>query len=248
MYNIFICDDDDEFIKDIDKKIKCIILKNNLLKNRALINVHSYTSAKNMIFDLQGQNLSTAIFFMDIVMPNISGIDAAKIIRKMGIDAQIIFVTKSKNHVFEALDLMPMHYLIKKDLSDSKLEEVLLKALRLCYKKSSNFFCYKIGHTIKRISVDKIIFFEVKNRVIMMYKEDGEFDEFYTTMKNLEKIFISKNFVRVHRSYLVNLDYINALEKKNIILKSKAILPIGEKYSDYVEEKYEEFTANDIIL
>lgn len=74
MYHIFICDDDDEFLKSIKEKIGRI-----LMKNKISINLYSYTSAKNMIFDLQDQNLSTAIFFMDIVMPGLSGIEAAKL-------------------------------------------------------------------------------------------------------------------------------------------------------------------------
>lgn len=241
MYHIFICDDDDEFLKSIKEKIGRI-----LMKNKISINLYSYTSAKNMIFDLQDQNLSTAIFFMDIVMPGLSGIEAAKIIRGMGIDAQIIFLTSSKKHVFEALDIMPMHYLIKRDFSELKFEKVLMMALKTCFRKSNDFFCYKVSHTIKRISVDKIMFFEVKNRVVLMYKDDGSADEFYATIKNLEDSFKFKSFIRIHRSYLVNLEHISSLEKKHITFKNGAILPIGEKYSEDVKNMYEKFTINDI--
>ena len=135
MYNIFICDDDDECLKRIKEKLEYI-----LLKNRIFASIDSYTSAKNMIFDVQGQDLSTAIFFIDIVMPSISGIEAAKIIRKMNIESQIIFLTSSKKYVFEALEIMPLHYLIKQEVNDFKIESVLLKAIKICRNKNNNFF------------------------------------------------------------------------------------------------------------
>lgn len=243
MYHIFICDDDEEFLNTTKKNIEDILIKKKLY-----INLHSYISAKNMIFDLQGQNLSTAIFFMDIVMPGMSGIEAVKIIRNMGIEAQVIFLTSSKKHVFEALDLMPMQYLIKRDFSELKFEKVLMMAIKTCCRKSSDFFCYKTSRTVKRISVDKIMFFEVKNRVVLIYKEDGSIDEFYSTMKSLEEVFKSKYFVRIHRSYLVNLEYVNSLEKKHITFNNRAILPVGEKYSEKVKYMYEEYTINDISV
>lgn len=243
MYNIFICDDDDECLKRIKEKLEYI-----LLKNRIFASIHSYTSAKNMIFDVQGQDLSTAIFFIDIVMPSISGIEAAKIIRKMNIESQIIFLTSSKKYVFEALEIMPLHYLIKQEVNDFKIESVLLKAIKICRNKNNNFFCYKLGHAIKRISVDRISFFEVKNRVVYMYKVDNEVEEFYATMKNLEEAFCRKYFIRIHRSYIVNLQYISSLENHHIILQNLTVLPVGNKYIENVKTMYEKFVLNDIKI
>lgn len=243
MYNIFICDDDDECLKKIKEKLDYI-----LLKNKIFAHIHSYKSAKNMIFDLQGQNLSTAIFFIDIVMPNISGIEAAKIIRDMTIDSQIIFLTSSKKYVFQALELMPLHYLIKQEVNDFKIESVLLKAITICRNKNSNFFCYKLGHAIKRISVDNIVFFEVKNRVVYMYKSDNTIEEFYATMKNLEEAFCRKYFIRIHRSYIVNLQHISSLENQHIILQNSTVLPVGNKYIENVKNIYEKFVLNDINI
>ena len=240
MYHIFVCDDDENFLKMISMKVEKI-----LSKNRIFLHIHKYTSAKNMIFDLQEQDLSTAIFFMDIVMPKLSGIEAAKIIREMDIDAQIIFVTSSKRYIFEALEVMPLHYFVKRYLEDEKFEHILLTASQICYSRSNRFFCYKLGHSIKRISVDKIVFFEVKNRVVLMYKTDGEIDEFYSTMKKLEEAFKNKPFVRIHRSYLANLEYLVSLEKKHLIIKN-TILPIGEKYMENVRTVCERFVLNDI--
>lgn len=243
MYNIFICDDDEEWLKKIKKKIEYI-----LLKNRIFTNIHAYTSAKNMIFDLQDQDLSTAIFFIDIVMPKVSGIEAGRIIRNMNIESQIIFLTSSKKYVFQALELAPIHYLIKREVNYAQLEKVLLKAIKICESKNSDFFCYKAGHSIKRISVDKVVFFEVRNRVVFMYNMDGDVDEFYSTMKKLEELFYRRYFVRIHRSYLVNLKHTVSLENQHLILQNSTVLPIGNKYAEVVKEVYEKFILNDISI
>ena len=80
--------------------------------------------------------------------------------------AQIIFLTVSKEHVFEALDVMPLHYLLKQDVGTGKIETVLLRAVSLAEKSQRQSFTYKFGKTIGSVLLRDIVYFEVKTELL----------------------------------------------------------------------------------
>ena len=98
-------------------------------------------------------------------MKKLNGIETAARLRAINPTAQIIFLTVSKEHVFEALDVMPLHYLLKQDMRTEKIEKVFLKAVSLAEKGRKEKFTYKFGKTIGSLLLSDIIYFEVKNRI-----------------------------------------------------------------------------------
>lgn len=74
-----------------------------------------------------------------------------------------------------------------------------------------------------------------------MYCMDNREEEFYQTMEKLERELQDKNFVRVHRSYLVNLVNIHSLETRQLTCLNGMSVPIGEKYLEQVRKDYSRF-------
>ena len=236
MYKICICDDDNNFVEHLKKKIKEIATKENLN-----IEILQFSSGKSLLFELEETNWDVDIFFIDILMPDISGIETAKVLREWGNKSQIIFFTSSKEHVFDAFDVMPLHYLVKNEVTEDTIKKILLKAVSLAKQNKIQRFYYKVGHTLKCVDVQDILYFEIKNRILYMYCLNDYNDKFYFTMKKLEKSIDKKKFIRIHRSYLVNLYNITAVEGDYIVCKNKVRLPIGEKYLAQVKKQYSEF-------
>ena len=81
------------------------------------------------------------------------------------------------------------------------------------------------------METQEIIYFEIRNRVVHMFCRGDRQEEFYLTMDKLEKSLKDKNFVRVHRSYLVNLMHIHSIEVKQIICMNDICIPVGENVS-----------------
>ena len=240
MFQICICDDNHDFLLNLSKKIYNIASKNNIE-----ISIIKYSSANQLLFDIDEHKNDIYIYFLDILMDNFNGIDIANKIRKYNFNSQIIFLTSSKEHVFDALDVMPLHYLIKQDLNNNKLEEVFMKAINLVSPRKSNLFYYKIGHTVKCIDINKIIFFEIKNRIVTMKCIDGSTEQFYFTMKNLVNQINNNCFIQIHRSFLINAYYIKSIDGKNLVSYNDITLPIGYKYIKNLKNQYAKFLLND---
>ncbi|WP_294187172.1 LytTR family DNA-binding domain-containing protein [uncultured Clostridium sp.] len=236
MFNICICDTNTDFLSKLDTKIIKIAKYNNIK-----INTIKYSSSKKLLFDIYDLKDSIDIYFLDVLLGDLNGIYIANEIRKFNTNAKIIFITSNKHYVFDALDVMPLHYLIKQELSNKKLERIFIKAINLIKTKKKNLFLYKKGHKIKCIDKNEIIFFEIKNRIINMTCTNGNTEKFYSTMKNLVETIKSDNFIQIHRSFLINTYFLKSIENKHLTLKNNIILPIGEKYIKNLKLKYNTF-------
>lgn len=136
---------------------------------------------------------------------------------------------------------MPLHYLIKDEATEETIEKILLRAIDLAQKNQRECFQYKVGHTVKRIELQEIIYFEIRNRVVHMFCRGNRQEEFYLTMDKLEKSLRDKNFIRVHRSYLVNFMHIHSIETKQIVCMNHICIPVGEKYLEPIRKEYSRF-------
>lgn len=241
MYKICLCDDDEEFRRSLKRKLYKIGERNHIK-----MELIEFSSGTGMVFDLDGASEGVDIFFVDVLMPGITGIEAAQKLREWGARAQIVFFTSSKEHVFQAFDVMPLHYLIKGEATEETIERILLRAIQLAEKNQQECFYYKVGHTVKRMETQEIIYFEIRNRVVHMFCRGDRQEEFYLTMDKLEKSLKDKNFVRVHRSYLVNLMHIHSIEVKQIICMNDICIPVGEKYLEQIRKEYSRFILEQI--
>lgn len=138
MYKICLCDDDEEFRRSLKRKLYKIGERNHIK-----MELIEFSSGTGMVFDLDGASEGVDIFFVDVLMPGITGIEAAQKLREWGARAQIVFFTSSKEHVFQAFDVMPLHYLIKDEATEETIERILLRAIQLAEKISRNVFITK---------------------------------------------------------------------------------------------------------
>lgn len=241
MFQVCICDDNLVFLEEISRKVYSIAQKNQLD-----VDIHRFTDGKAMLFQLEEDNVNVDIFFLDVLMGEVTGIEVAERLREWGSNAQIIFLTSSKEHVFEALDVMPLHYLIKQELDDQVIEKILLKAVDLTKKSHNESFSYKSRSAQRRVDINSIEYFEITNRVVTIHFTDKHFDQFYSTMEKLEKMLNSARFVRIHRSFLVNLSRISAIEGKSVICSDQTEIPIGDKYLSDLKKKYAAYVLQDM--
>lgn len=242
MVHICVCDDNDTMREEI-----CHLIRVFGEKNDIAVNISQYSSGEEMLFSLSDSDKVVDIVFLDILMKKLDGIETAARLRQMIPTVQIVFLTVSKEHVFEALDVMPLHYLIKQDLGSEKLERVLLKAVSLAEKNKREMFTYKFGKVMGSVLLSDIIYFEVKNRIIEMHLKNKKHIEFYCNMTDLEEQLHAEHFERVHRSYIVNFENVDFLRGKEFVCIDKTVIAIGQKYIT-AKEKYQSFLLSNISI
>ena len=171
------------------------------------------------------------IFFLDIQMDNISGIDTAKQIRKVYEKAIIIFITGFKDYVFDAFDVHAFHYIIK-PINENKFNEVLNSVIRLLSKKDKLLIA-KTSNSSYKVFLKDILYLESNQRKVKIHTT-YDVIEYYYKISDLEKELLEDNFYRCHKSYIVNLKYVQSFDNTFITLKNSEKVYISKyKLTDF---------------
>lgn len=176
-------------------------------------------------------------------MGRISGIEAARQLRKMGLQTKIVFLSSSKDYVFDALDFTPVHYLVKGDTSESKFEDVFLLAASPAQNTPVKTFTCKVDASRRVLPMDEISHFEISKGQVAIHYGKSEQIKCWMTMGELERQLRDTDFRRTHRSYVVNLLHIANFQRRALILKDGTPIPIVGTYSQKVKEAFSEFIA-----
>lgn len=239
MLNILLCDDDRRMIEHYSAMIT-----EAAKKHKIEVTLSAFESAESLLFYLTETPDLADIIYLDILMGKQNGMEAAKELRSYGCDAEIIFLTTSEDYVFEAFSVTPVQYLLKETTSQSTFEQTFLRAAELVKRKEKESLLCEYGSNRKLIPFKSISFFDIWRRIITVHYNTDQTAKFYSSMENLEQQLVNKNFVRVHRSFLVNLAFIEQFQSQNLILKTGAAIPIGAKYMQSLKDVFTEYISN----
>lgn len=176
------------------------------------------------------------LIFLDIMMPDLTGTDFA---RQLSGEAKIIFTTAFDQYAIEGFRLEAVDYLLK-PFSYEDFLVAAKKALKLyeLEKKTTNleadaqFLFIKSDYKIRRIRFDDILYVEgLKDYVKIYLKHEPRPVLSLSTLKALENRLPARSFMRVHRSFIVNLNHVDLVERSHIIF-GKVEIPVSEGYKE----------------
>ena len=181
--------------------------------------IQEYASSEQFLFEQAYDR--TQILFLDIEMEKMDGIALAREIRKHNRQMQIIFVTGYMEYIQEGYDVEALHYLLK-PVSQEKIDSVLDRAVERL-KTADAVLLVESGGEVLRLPLKEIRFIE-SNRNYNIIHADNDY-EVRGTLSELEAK-LDEAFVRVGRSYLVNLNYVRRIGKTELILNTGEKLPV----------------------
>ncbi len=165
------------------------------------------------------------LLFLDIQIPDMLGMEAAKQIREMDHQVMIIFITMLTQYAIEGYSVGAFDYVLK----PLRYEEFSTKMDRvrrmLAHQNTSMVLEVRTKEEIRRISADDITFIEVSNHDILIHT-DSEIIRQWGNLKSYEDKLASVHFVRCSASFLVNLKYVRAVNGNTVIVHGHE-LPIG---------------------
>jgi len=94
-------------------------------------------------------------------------------------------------------------------------------------QKDEKVFQYKIGHTKYNLPIRDIIYFESRNREVIIHTVNGT-EVFYGRLKDIYEYLNKLKFIQIHKSYLVNYNYIVKLEYHQVTMSNNVVLPISQ--------------------
>lgn len=187
------------------------------------------------------------LVFVDISMPDLNGIDFAKSLSKQ---IKIIFITAHSEFAYEGFQIDAADYLLKPISFTDFLRSVNKVNERYFRQNSSlpeihqsrDYLFIKSEYRIIRINFKDIKYIESKREYVKIYLEGNEPIKSLMSMKKMEGTLPENIFMRVHRSFIVNLDKITIVERNRIVFDNKVYIPIsenyGEKFLKYMEKGF----------
>lgn len=223
---IAVCDDDRNF----SERMK-LFIEQYFMEQSVEINIAVFNSGTDFLSD----NTDYDAAFLDIDMPDMGGFEIAEQIRS---DILIIFVTTHDELVYSSLKFRPFRFIRK-----AYLEEELPEALESINKEiarlnASHKFLLQTKNGETLLNVNNIKYIEIYTHSIRVYTVSGEILECYGSLSAMEKQLNDFDFVRTHKSYLVNCQYIFSIEKNRVILDDKTEIPLSRYKTDDVKSKF----------
>ncbi len=220
-YRIAICTYNLKTTSEIEHLIKTICKNNNLYYN-----CEPYDTSKSLLSAIQQGNRYDFIY-QEIEMPDLNGIETAKILRNLG-QTSFLFLLSAYEQDFRSLfSVQPLAFL------DIPIDEkIFFESFHNAIKQlhnSPDSFAFNFNKSIFRLPLNKIIYFESQLHSIYIHTTEHKFYMFYGKLDDVEKQLCGKSncFLRTHKSYLVNYLHIQCLNKTNVLLDNNTVLPIS---------------------
>lgn len=180
------------------------------------------------------------LVFMDIQMPDLNGLELARLIPE---DTRIIFTSAFRQYAFESYEVEALDYILK-PIRYQKFLEAVSKAEKWMAnrpEKSRRSAFIKTEREYRNIEFDQILYVAgMKDYVLIYLASEPEPIVTHITLKAIEEKLPSDMFMRVHRSYIVALDKITAIDSCGDILIDKISIPVSDSYRKEIEKHIKE--------
>ena len=198
-----------------------------------------FENAKQMLFELEDKLELIDVILLDINMPGIDGMEAALKLRSNGYIGEIVCTTVSKSHMLGAFDVRAFNYIVKGETDSAKTVRIIKGVLGIASEKSKEYMLFTGIGEYRNIAINDIKYFEVRGKIITVYYGSKSF-EFISTIGKLENLLFTKGFLRVHRSFLVSLQYIKTFTYEEVTLIDRTVISVGRKYYSGLKEAMKE--------
>ena len=182
-------------------------------------------------------NNDVELMFVDINMPDINGMDFVKSLKKC---PQVIFTTAYSEYAIEGFQVDALDYILKpisyagflKAANKAKTWFDLNQKQPETIQTTQDCLFVKSEYKLVRIMLTDIKYIESANEYIQIHLINDTPVSTLIRLKSIEEQLPKDKFMRVHRSFIVNLDRVKVIERNRIVFENKVHIPIGDQYKD----------------
>lgn len=217
MYRIAVCEDENEVREQLVHLLRECTGQNAMLSE--------YVEAVDLLDEWKraGRQLQD-IIIMDIRFQDENGISVARKIQQKYPFTYVIFVTGYLEYASEIFEADPVYFLVK-PVNREKLEMALKKAALCMERNAGTGIWLNIHGKMVILSPGNISYLESRLKEVEIH-DNGKVRSLHAKLKEIEDK-LPANFIRVHQSYVVNMDYIAGLTRQSVTLKDGTLIPVS---------------------
>ena len=225
-----VCEDD-----KTDLDAVCSLLDAWTAEHGANLHRRAFQSAAELLEAARKERFT--LYLLDVMMPGMDGIEAAHEIRSFDNAAEIVFLSSSPGFAYESYGVRALNYLLK----PARREELfaLLDRLHLQEQKNAEALTLKTTSAIVRVPFSQIGYVEVIRKHVYFHLTDGTEQEVVGTLKDFEDALLCRpEFMRVHRSYIVNMLQVERLSYDGLRTLRGETLPVSRTAYPQLQRAY----------
>lgn len=232
MIRLAICDDSRTDLDMISRYIELSVKKK--LENCEIL---KYTNVERMLSVNEKEPFQ--IIFLDIMLGKTDGFEVARMLKQRNEKVLIVFITSNYSLVYNSFNYLPFGFIRKGEERELKneIDKIIIRIQNdICDKRP---LVFELSHNVKRaVACKEIVFISSNKNYLEIHLRNGEDFRVRGTLSNLEKQLEDTKIIRIGRMYMVNLEYVTALNRNRVEITGKKTMSIGKNYRDYVLNKY----------
>lgn len=232
MLHIAICDDDKILLDNLTKEVELWAREEHVV-----CSVEPFATADAFLFAWEDKK-DIEVLLLDIEMPGMDGMELAKWLRRKGERLSIIFVTGNPEFAPEGYELEALSYLVK-PVKREKLRGALNRAEKQSGQGAAILAAVSAGE-VEKVYVSDICLLESRDHETVLIKRDGRSIFCKETLRQMEQKLDenSEAFFKPHRSYLINLGYVERISKRDVRMEGGALIPIARGKREELNQVY----------
>ena len=224
---IAICDDEQNFLVQLKQ------LLSDCCDATDKLTIEEFSSGEELLMNYSLNKYDAII--LDIEMGGVNGIDVAQQIRHTDNSVIIAFLTSHQEFAIHGYEVNAFRYILK-----GQPEQMFRRQLMSIiseYHQTHIAFPVQCRNELHNISVSNILYFEVFKRTIVLHTEKQQY-EYYGRLSDIEKDSRLIGFVKPHKSYYVNLSFIESIKPTEIVMKNGSAIPLSRNLRQYVTDRF----------
>ena len=238
MIKIALCDDEPSILDELH-----VLFEQYRGERNGHLTYKAFQSPLELLAEIEkGRRFD--VLFLDIIMPGENGISTAREIRQYDNAVKILFLTSSSEFAVQSYSVGAYFYQIKPIWKEGFFK--LMDSVIDDYKKSQQYsLILRCKSGISRINLDKLEYCEVIGRTLLFHMDNGTVMESSGSLDDLcNELAQYENFLRLHRSFLINLEYVRNISYKAVTMDSLAEIPIPHGKCSGIKQSYLEYACN----
>lgn len=229
MYKIGICDDNIAVGAEIEK----YLLECASTENFEDIEIEVFLSGEDLCRAIRNNSNIFHLLFLDIELGDLDGISVGNILRKEMKNeiTQVIFISYTQEYAMQLFKVRPMDFLIK-PITYNKIYDIM-QIYRNLFSEKKMFFEYKKGRNSYQIAQSEIICIKCEGKKICLVTNREEI-MFYGKMADVSKQLDSVKFWTIHKSFIINVDFVFSFGRDEIRMMNGDKLPVSKTYKKEV--------------
>lgn len=227
---IAVCDD-----VEMEREILCMLLRK--FDNKSI--VYKFSCGE----DLLRSSADFDLIFLDIYMNGMTGMETAKILHKKNSKVPIVFLTSSSDYAVESYEVHAFDYILK-PMGVERFKEVWDRFL-LQHRKNQRYFVVNCIGKTERLPYEQIEYMESDCHYVTFHMTDGSSIRINGRLDDIEQQLEDSRFLRCHKSFLINLNLTESMEK-DFIMRSGSRVAYRKREKKQIQQVFYDYIRNEV--